>query len=243
MDAFAGTCWYYGETLTDILGDPDLPLGLLLSSVGGTTIEQWSRAHAVGQCTGVHKNMTDYNLFNTMVAPFVNMSISTLLWYQVRLSLNVAPLRLGRCRYLGKVILCAALLVLMVQCCPSFRGNLFLQGENDLGVGTEPGNVVNHSGYACALLNTVQDWRALRSKSDLFVGVFGLAPGGSEGHQGQMAAFRISQTTSFGSLPSPVLDNSFFVPTHDLGDPCNKHSRSEACTGNGKYSYKCAKGQ
>ena len=107
VDAFAGTCWYYGETLTDILGDPDLPLGLLLSSVGGTTIEQWSRAHAVGHCTGAHKNVTDYNLFNTMVAPFVNMSVSTLLWYQVRLCLNVAPLRLERRFYQGQVILCS----------------------------------------------------------------------------------------------------------------------------------------
>ena len=131
----------------------------------------------------------------------------------------------------------------MLQCGPSVHGNLLWQGENDLGVGTEPGNVVNHSGYACALASTVQDWRTLRSKSNLLVGIFGLAPGGSEGHQSQMAAFRIAQTTSFGSLPSPALEDSFFVPTHDLGDPCNKHSRSEACTGNGKFSYKCPKGQ
>lgn len=40
VDAFASTCWYYGEALVDIFAEPDLPLGLLLSSVGGTTIEQ-----------------------------------------------------------------------------------------------------------------------------------------------------------------------------------------------------------
>ena len=182
----------------DILDEPDLPLGLLLSSVGGTTIEQWSRANVALRCNGIQKNLTDFNLFNTMVAPLVNMSVSTLLWYQ---------------------------------------------GENNVGEGTLPGNITNRSGYACALADIIADWRALRSQPELPVGIFALAPGGSEGHSEEMAAFRAAQTTFFGSLPSPALKHSFFVPTHDLGDPCNKHSRSTACTGNGSFSYKCPKGQ
>lgn len=198
VDAFASTCWYYGEALVDILGEPDLPLGLLLSSVGGTTIEEWARAKPLSHCQGAHKNATDYNLFNTMVAPLVNTSVSTLLWYQ---------------------------------------------GENDLGVGTLPGSVSNRSGYACALARTIADWRTLRAEPQLPVGIFGLAPGGSEGHPEQMAAFRAAQTTGFGTLPSHYLPNSFFVPIHDLGDPCNKHSKSAACIGNGIYSYKCLKNQ
>jgi hypothetical protein len=58
-----------------------------------------------------------------------------------------------------------------------------------------------------------------------------------------MAAFRAAQTTGFGTLPSQYLPNSFFVPIHDLGDPCNKHSKSAACIGNGIYSYRCPKNQ
>jgi hypothetical protein len=193
VDAFASTCWYYGETLIDILGEPDLPLGLLLSSVGGTTIEQWSRAAALQPCDGAHKNPSEFNLFNTMVAPLVNVSVSTLLWYQ---------------------------------------------GENDLGAGAQPGNITNHSGYACALANTMRDWRSLRAQPALPVGVFGLAPGGSEGHSSEMAAFRAAQNSG-----AEWLGNSFFIPTHDLGDPCNKHSKSAACTGNGAYSYMCPKGR
>jgi hypothetical protein len=86
----------------------------------------------------------------------------------------------------------------------------------------------------------------------LSVGIFGLAPGGSEGHSEKMADFRLAQTAggagvgagvSGGAgrqvyLPNSLIPRSYFVPTHDLGDPCDKHQKSKPqCVGNGTWSY------
>ena len=53
------------------------------AAAAAATLRRWSRAEPLGYCQGAHKNTTDYNLFNTMVAPLLNTTVSTLLWYQV----------------------------------------------------------------------------------------------------------------------------------------------------------------
>ena len=44
---FAASCWYFGRDLYDAVG---VPLGLVLSSIGGTTDEMWSSADALEKC-------------------------------------------------------------------------------------------------------------------------------------------------------------------------------------------------
>ena len=44
---FAASCWYFGRDLHDAVG---VPLGLVLSSIGGTTDEMWSSADALEKC-------------------------------------------------------------------------------------------------------------------------------------------------------------------------------------------------
>lgn len=199
LPSFGSTCWYTGKAIVDGrkgTADADVPLGLLLSSVGGTQISQWARVGSLDSCTDLD-NVTGPgpgSLFDLMIAPFMNVSFASILWYQ---------------------------------------------GENDLGAKIDPGSVETTTGYACALANMMADWRGLWQRGTGInspVVVFGIAPGGGEGDAVQLPEFRLAQTTGFGTLPSAALPNSYFVPTHDVGDPCNKHSKATVCTGSGKWS-------
>jgi len=64
--------------------DNNVPMGLIGSAVGGTLIEQWSKAQTLEkacnqtQCPGPACG----GLFNGMVTPFVNMTIKAVVWYQ-----------------------------------------------------------------------------------------------------------------------------------------------------------------
>ena len=39
--AFSGTCYYFGESLSDLLGAAAPPLGLIHTAWGGSTIQNW----------------------------------------------------------------------------------------------------------------------------------------------------------------------------------------------------------
>jgi hypothetical protein len=83
---------YIADSGTD---DESVPfIGLLLSSVGGTLIEQWAPIGIAGLIPDLYSSCTDLvprkqvqkplagALFNSMLAPFANMSVQHFLWYQ-----------------------------------------------------------------------------------------------------------------------------------------------------------------
>lgn len=204
LNVFASTCWYTGQELIDRrkgTSDENVPVGLLHSAIGGTQIGQWAEKGSLqAKCTQLAKTKGGWGgLFNIMVAPFLNMTVKAVLWYQ---------------------------------------------GENDLGAKIAPGNVLEGTGYACSLVTIVTDWRQLWSStpgttaSNVPFGIFTIAPGGSEGDTNGLPPFRLAQTGNYGQLPSPSLPNTFLIPTHDLGDPCDKHSSAPKCVCNGTYTYK-----
>lgn len=94
----------------------------------------------------------------------------------------------------------------------------------DLGV-SACGNAANHTGYACQMVNLVKQWRkawsVLPGTTDpVFpLGVVTLAPGEDEGYAQYMAAMRLAQTGSYGTLPSPDLPRTFLAHALDAGDP------------------------
>ena len=108
------------------------------------------------------------------------------------------------------------------------------QGENDIGLPTIPsGNVLNRSGYACAMQNLVTSWRSSWASSGPGAtdplapfGIVTLAAGTSEGHAAELLDFRIAQSGSYGYAPNPVMPNVYVAQAYDLGDPwqssCNK---------------------
>jgi sialate O-acetylesterase len=96
FDMFSATCLYFGVELIDALGnDAKIPIGLIQSAVGGSTIEAWMSNESRAECAqrmvpkagmGGGKGTFPFMqhqpgvLYYGYVAPFVNMSISGFLW-------------------------------------------------------------------------------------------------------------------------------------------------------------------
>ena len=78
--------WYFGKTLAEDPAFADVPIGLVGTFVGGTFIEQWVRQERQAACSQTlcgTSNLEHYkcgSLFNGHIAPFVNSTISGLLW-------------------------------------------------------------------------------------------------------------------------------------------------------------------
>jgi len=90
-------------------------------------------------------------------------------------------------------------------------------------MGGQKGNVLENTGYACALRQLIAGWRAAWSKTPGTTdplapfGVVTLASSGSEGGP-NFGAMRIAQTLSYGVLPSPATPNTFLAQAYDLDD-------------------------
>jgi hypothetical protein len=88
---FSATCMYFGAELIDakrrMLGqvESEVPIGLIQSAVGGTQIESWMSSGARAQCSNLDPQGGSgglSGLYNAMVAPFLNYSVSGWLFYQ-----------------------------------------------------------------------------------------------------------------------------------------------------------------
>ena len=107
LDQFSAACWYFAQKLTDrMAADANeasvVPLGMIESAYGGTTIEQWVSIDAQLQCANISchanaslpfepstaevcthdKELGNGGLWGGMVAPFINMTITGWTWYQ-----------------------------------------------------------------------------------------------------------------------------------------------------------------
>eukprot|EP00755_Sulcionema_specki_P033859 Sspe_Gene.101699::Locus_76332_Transcript_1_1_Confidence_1.000_Length_901::g.101699::m.101699/K05970/SIAE; sialate O-acetylesterase len=85
---FSATCMYFAIELTDQLqgsGREVVPIGLMQSAVGGTMIEAWVDSETLTRCKNESLSpgvSPPTQLYNGMVAPFVNTTVSGWLWYQ-----------------------------------------------------------------------------------------------------------------------------------------------------------------
>eukprot|EP01084_Bolivina_argentea_P145228 254591_1 len=76
--------WYFAETLYDIWNVTDIPIALVDISQGGSHIEEWIQNQTV-QLTCKYSDCPDTGcgwLYGMRVAPYLNMTIRTMLWYQ-----------------------------------------------------------------------------------------------------------------------------------------------------------------
>ncbi|CAH1799415.1 unnamed protein product, partial [Owenia fusiformis] len=96
VSKFSATCWLYGRNIQDHLG---YPVGLIETCWGGTSVETWSSSLALSHCNiDLHNRIpleidfgsmsrkyvptTPSHLWNSMVHPFINMTIYGTIWYQ-----------------------------------------------------------------------------------------------------------------------------------------------------------------
>ena len=87
VNNFSATAYYFGKLLHQVLG---IPIGLIVSSVGGTRIEPWMDAQAIdkfgfvkdNEKDGIYGNRKPSYLYNAMINPMVGFGISGVIWYQ-----------------------------------------------------------------------------------------------------------------------------------------------------------------
>lgn len=79
------TCFYAAEELSYMRRDaglPQVPLGLITTAIGGTTIEQWSTNATLDQCKNLTRNSDNEQLYDQYILPYENMTVGAFLWYQ-----------------------------------------------------------------------------------------------------------------------------------------------------------------
>jgi len=77
---FSAVCWYFGKDVYNSLGGK-VPVGLVSSNVGGTSVERWSGPDALKKCnqTGV---VMQSNLWLPHIVPILPMQVQGWIWYQ-----------------------------------------------------------------------------------------------------------------------------------------------------------------
>jgi hypothetical protein len=83
--SFSAPCWYFAQKLTDLLGAAAPPIGLVLASMGGVSIESYSANETIASCTETNPGSSGApvsKIYYGSVTPFMNMTVSGFVWYQ-----------------------------------------------------------------------------------------------------------------------------------------------------------------
>lgn len=85
---YSATAYFYGQQLQEIL---DVPVGLILSSWGGSSVQAWTSIEALSKYQKIDLTDRDINvkpnsiptaLFNSMINPLIPYTIKGAIWYQ-----------------------------------------------------------------------------------------------------------------------------------------------------------------
>ena len=84
---YSSTCYYFGESLSDELAAASEdgqapPIGLVHTSFGGSTIEQWLDNATIAKCEGATLSPQNQEWHNQRVMPYVDMTVKGWVWYQ-----------------------------------------------------------------------------------------------------------------------------------------------------------------
>ena len=79
---FSASCFYFGESLTDILGAAAPPLGLVHTAWGGSTIQQWLSNATLnsGACANSSDGGGDGEWHESRVLPYSLMTLKGWVW-------------------------------------------------------------------------------------------------------------------------------------------------------------------
>lgn len=85
---FSAVGYFFGKTLAKVL---NIPIGLITSNWGGSTIEAWMTRESIDQIedinhelahSGTAENSATQRLYNGMIAPICNYTAKGFIWYQ-----------------------------------------------------------------------------------------------------------------------------------------------------------------
>lgn len=85
LDQFAATCYYFAESLTDIMRSKGInppPIGLVSTAIGGSMIEEWVTNDIIANCKKADIRSHNHQLWDNNVRPFLDMTVKGWLWYQ-----------------------------------------------------------------------------------------------------------------------------------------------------------------
>ena len=91
VHGFSAVCWYTGKNIFEKLGG-QVPVGLIVGSVGGSAIEFWLPTGHVNSSSAcgadeppcdINNNITDSDFFNRLIKPFMPYTIGSMIWDQV----------------------------------------------------------------------------------------------------------------------------------------------------------------
>ncbi|CAJ1423797.1 unnamed protein product [Effrenium voratum] len=77
---YSSTCWYFAESLSDRLGD--VPLGMIHTAWGGSTIEEWLDNKTIASCRNATITSGNQQYHDKRVLPYVDMALKGWIWYQ-----------------------------------------------------------------------------------------------------------------------------------------------------------------
>lgn len=178
LDQFSSTCLYFGIELQKGLNAKEqVPIGLVHTAWGGSSIEEWLTKEDIAQCKGAGIGDYDTDLYDSAVRPYLDMRLKGWVWYQGENN------------------------------CGRIHGNS--------GTATQPA-----SGYACLMPKLVSRFRTEWGLPDAAFGLVSLSSHDSEG-AADMASFRWAQQASYGTVPNPLMPNTFLAHAFDLQDPWN----------------------
>jgi hypothetical protein len=110
------------------------------------------------------------------------------------------------------------------------------------------GNVLDGTGYACAMPTLIEQWRSVWSAEpgttapNAPFGLVALPGSGSEGGP-NMGMMNLAQTASYGVVPNARMHNCFIAEAYDLNDPWADKSCAEIqCCPKGYNATACAAG-
>jgi len=81
LQTFSSTCWYFGESLVDEMGDAT-PIGLIHTAYGGSMIEQWLDNASIAECANVSIGASNAMFHAARVLPYTDMTLKGWVWYQ-----------------------------------------------------------------------------------------------------------------------------------------------------------------
>ena len=77
---YSSTCWYYAQSLSEYV--TDRPIGMIHTSFGGSTIEQWLDNATISKCRNATIDASNGEWHESRVAPYLGMSLKGWIWYQ-----------------------------------------------------------------------------------------------------------------------------------------------------------------
>ncbi len=76
---FSATAYYFSRNLQKSL---NIPVGVVLSALGGTDIERWMDSASIAADSLIAKDTAAGTLFRSLIAPLVPYAVRGLIWYQ-----------------------------------------------------------------------------------------------------------------------------------------------------------------